>query len=80
MREKDLKTVGETVRFFRSSLNITQEQLAEISNFHRTYIGQIERGERNPSLLNLIILCKSLKVSMTEFFNHFEELKNKNND
>lgn len=75
MREELLKGFGQTVRFYRSSLNITQEELADLCGFHRTYIGQIERGERNPSLVNIVTLCGYLSVSLSDFFGHFQALK-----
>jgi len=42
------------------------EALAEKANMHRTYIGMIERGERNPALLNLIRLASALDISLPE--------------
>lgn len=40
--------------------------MAEKANMHRTYIGMIERGERNPALLNLIRLASALDISLPE--------------
>jgi transcriptional regulator with XRE-family HTH domain len=73
MREHSLKAFGLTVRFYRNELRISQEELAELCGFHRTYIGQIERGERNPSLVNIITLCKNLGVTLPEFFVRYQQ-------
>ncbi|UOR06215.1 helix-turn-helix domain-containing protein [Hymenobacter aerilatus] len=73
MRENSLKAFGLTVRFYRNELRISQEELAERCGFHRTYIGQVERGERNPSLINIITLCKSLEVTLPDFFVRYQQ-------
>lgn len=57
------KILGDNIRTLRLSKNLTQEQLAEICNLHRTYIGAIERGDRNVSLKNIIIIATALCVS-----------------
>ena len=62
MSNPTLAQVGNTVRRLRQEKGLSQEQLAELSGLHRTYIGGIERGERNVSLLNLVRLAKALQV------------------
>ncbi|OGM32686.1 transcriptional regulator [Candidatus Woesebacteria bacterium RIFCSPHIGHO2_01_FULL_44_21] len=54
---------GKHLRKLRDDRRLTQEQLADEAGMHFTYIGQIERGLRNPSLINLHKLAKALKVS-----------------
>lgn len=49
------------VRNRRHALALTQEQLAERANFHVSYVGGIERAERNPSIISLIVLAKGLE-------------------
>ena len=73
MKEHQLLALGSTLRFFRNALNISQEELAHRAGFHRTYIGQIERGERNPSFLNIQILCNTIGVSLPKFFEQYEK-------
>ena len=51
---------GETVRRFRENEGISQEALAERCGLHRTYIGSIERGERNVSLANIVRVAHAL--------------------
>lgn len=56
------KNFGEHLRKLRRERNLTQEGLADKAGMHFTYIGQIERGKRNPSLINLQKLARALKV------------------
>jgi len=57
---------GQRIRELRAERNITQQQLAKISGLHKNYIGMVERGERNPSLLNIDVLAKSFEISLSE--------------
>lgn len=52
---------------------MSQERLAEKSGLHNTYIGQIERGEKNPSLESIEKLSKGLDISVAELFETFAE-------
>jgi transcriptional regulator with XRE-family HTH domain len=61
-----LTSFGERVRSLRHSANLSQEALADLCDLDRTYIGGIERGERNPSLRNMARLARSLNVSLTK--------------
>jgi transcriptional regulator with XRE-family HTH domain len=53
---------GKHLRKLREEKGWTQEELADKAGMHFTYIGQIERGVRNPSLINLEKLAKALKI------------------
>ena len=54
---------GRRVRRLRIELRISQEKLAELADLHRNYVGGVERGERNVSLVNIVKLAHSLNVS-----------------
>lgn len=56
--------VGENVRRFRLQAGMTQEQLAFEADIDLTYIGGIERGKRNPSLLVMVRISEALKVEL----------------
>ena len=66
MKSEILKQFGKHVHHLRQLQDLSQEILAEKVNMHRTYIGMIERGERNPALLNLIRLASALDISLPE--------------
>lgn len=57
---------GKHLRKLREDRDWTQEELADKAGMHFTYIGQIERGLRNPSLVNLERLAKALRVKAGE--------------
>lgn len=66
MSNADLKKFGNKVRLLRHQNELTQEQLATLSHLHRTYIGGIERGERNVSIINLIRISKALNTTASK--------------
>lgn len=63
-----IEDFGKRIRQLRTERNLSQEQLAELTGFHRTYIGMVERGERNISLSNIGVFADSFKVSVLELF------------
>jgi transcriptional regulator with XRE-family HTH domain len=65
--------LGRAVREFRIRRHISQEELAHRSGMHRTYLGGIERGERNPSYDNLLRLASGLGVRPSELLSRAEE-------
>jgi transcriptional regulator with XRE-family HTH domain len=66
--QKIYKQFGNNVRKFRVRRNLSQEKLAELSDLHRTYIGGIERGERNLSLKNIYKIAEALNIKVSELF------------
>lgn len=59
-------TLAENVRSYRKDHGLSQEELADICELHRTYIGSVEREERNASLSTLEVLARALGVSVPE--------------
>lgn len=72
---KYLKRVGKAIRELRGRSGMSQEDLAAKTGLHRTYIGSLERGERNVSILNIRVLASALGVSPGELANASEVLK-----
>ena len=68
-----LNIFGENVRKYRRLLNISQEELADKADLHRTYIGMIERAEKNITLVNIEKIANALEVKIEDL------LKNSNN-
>jgi transcriptional regulator with XRE-family HTH domain len=58
--------LGKAVREHRNALGWSQEALAERANLHWTYIGGIERGERNVALLNITAIARALNITPSE--------------
>lgn len=68
MHQEILINFGRKVRRLRRGQKISQEKLAELSGLHRTYVGAIERGERNVSLKNIERIAKALGVEIRDLF------------
>ena len=66
--ESILKRFGKAVRAKRRELGVSQEEFADMCGLDRTYVGGIERGERNLSLVNIERIAKALKISLSELF------------
>lgn len=65
----DIKAVfGHRVRFLRKRKGLSQEQLALRCGLDRTYIGGVERGERNISIVNVEKIARALDASLKDFF------------
>lgn len=69
MKNEILIQFGEKVRELRKEKGLSQEELAFKADLHRTYIGMIERAEKNITLLNIERLAKALEVNPSIFFN-----------
>ncbi|BAZ82456.1 helix-turn-helix transcriptional regulator [Sphaerospermopsis kisseleviana CS-549] len=62
------KKFGSKLRQIRHNLKLSQEELALLCNLDRSYIGGVERGERNISLVNIHKIADALNISPKEFF------------
>jgi transcriptional regulator with XRE-family HTH domain len=70
--QKDLQRFGACVRAERERLGVSQEELADLAGLHRTYLGGVERGERNVGLLNVLRIARALGVAPSALFKNFE--------
>ena len=68
MKREILIKFGKKVREERAKLGLSQEELASRAGVHRTYIGMIERAEKNITLENIEKVSKALKISISNFF------------
>jgi len=59
-----IQVLADNIRTFRKAKGISQEELADMCNLHRTYIGSVERGERNVTLSTLEAIAGALGVSV----------------
>ncbi|MHC5727225.1 MAG: helix-turn-helix domain-containing protein [Nostoc sp.] len=66
MRAEILDKFGKRVRDERLQRGLSQEELAEKAELHRTYIGMIERGEKNITLINIQKIAKALGITVDE--------------
>lgn len=63
--------VGARIRLFRKKAGLSQESLAEKADLHYTYIGQVERGEKNITITSLGRILFALNISFSDFFEAF---------
>lgn len=63
---------GRAIREIRHELGISQEELALRADIQRSYLGGIERGERNPSLTNIVKIARTLEVPPSEILRRAE--------
>jgi len=66
MKSQVLKNFGDKVRLERTKKNLSQEGLADLAGVHRTYIGMIERAEKNITLENIEKIAKALNIDISE--------------
>lgn len=66
MADDPKRVLGQAIRKRRLALGLSQEKLAEKADLHWTYVGGIERGERNVSLLNIVKVARALKTRVSE--------------
>ena len=73
MPEEIIIQFGKKVRDERLKQRLSQEQLAEKAGLHRTYIGMIERAEKNITLENITKICKALNLNLSSLFKDFHD-------
>ena len=71
------KILGQRIRYYRTTKGLSQEKLAELSGCHHTYIGQIERGEKNATIESIEKIAIALNISLSTLF---EQLGVQGND
>ncbi|WP_049945014.1 helix-turn-helix domain-containing protein [Butyrivibrio sp. AC2005] len=64
--------IGNRIRFYRKDRKLSQEELAEMSDLHPSYIGQLERGIKTPSVDTIYRITKGLDVTMSDFLKNIE--------
>jgi len=62
------KTIGQRIRSYRLQLGLSQEKVAELSGCHPTYIGQVERGEKNATLESIEKIAAAIQVPLSKLF------------
>jgi len=68
-----LKELGQTIRTLRQDMGLTQEELAEKAGLHISYIGSVERGERNLTLQSIHKIAAALNFSLSDLFSLVEK-------
>jgi transcriptional regulator with XRE-family HTH domain len=74
--DAELTALGRAIRELRNERGISQEDLADEAGLHRTYVGGIERGERNVAFLNVLTLAHALGVPASELLSRYERISN----
>jgi transcriptional regulator with XRE-family HTH domain len=72
-RSRSLKLFADHLRELREKRGLSQTRLGELAGLNRNYVGDIERGQRNPCLDNILKLSEGLNVSPTELFRPFDK-------
>ena len=62
------KIIGQRIRNYRTQKELSQEKLAELAGCHPTYIGQLERGEKNATLESVEKIASAMDISLSELF------------
>ncbi|MGK0401926.1 helix-turn-helix domain-containing protein [Alcanivorax borkumensis] len=68
------KKLGLAIRHRRVQLRLSQEELADLSGLHRTYVGSVERGERNVAIDNMLNIAVALGCKLSELLVSAEEM------
>ncbi len=76
-KDERCKILGLSIKRHREQMKISQEKLAELADIHTSYIGQIERGLRYPSLKVLFKIADALNVKLADLFLNIEGRKSR---
>lgn len=68
--QKARKIFAKKLKELRVQMGLSQEELADIAGLHRTYVGSVERGERNISIDNMERLASALKIEIKDLLNN----------
>ena len=72
------KIIGQRIRNYRTSKGFSQEKLAELSGCHPTYIGQVERGEKNATLESIEKISIAMGISLSQLFGELGDNESEN--
>jgi len=72
--------IGNRIRYYRTLQKISQEKLSELSSLHPSYIGQLERGEKTPSIDTLHKICHGLNISLVQLLNELDDIPMEDSD
>jgi transcriptional regulator with XRE-family HTH domain len=74
MESEELQILGHRIRERRKALNLTQEELAAKADIDRSYIGGVERGERNVTFTMLCTICAAMECDVAALTHGLPEL------
>lgn len=72
------KTIGQRIRNYRNKAGLSQEKLAELAGCHSTYIGQLERGEKNATIESVARIASALDIPLEALFEKIGKTKGNN--
>ena len=72
--------IGNRIRYYRVSKKISQEKLSELSSLHPSYIGQLERGEKTPSIETLYKICQGMDISLVQLLYEIDAIPSEHSD
>lgn len=67
------ETLGQRIKYYRKQKRLSQEKLSELSDLHPTYIGQLERGEKNASIESIYKISIGLQIPITQLLEKLDE-------
>jgi transcriptional regulator with XRE-family HTH domain len=71
-----IKIIGQRIRNHRTAMGLSQEKLAELCGCHPTYIGQIERGEKNATIESIARIASALGIPISRLFEKLGDIEN----